>query len=107
MTLNDVLLLVSRFVNFAENSCIRYCLGRKDRSHIEKNEIGKINRLPVSKRVDLCLAVTAYSFKNTRIDKSSKSTKREQSNQVAFFQIIKSITKLGEFYKLYERVEMW
>ena len=47
-----------------QNSCIRYCLGPKDRSHIGKNEFDKINWLPVSKRVDQCLPVTAYNFKN-------------------------------------------
>ena len=47
-----------------QNSCIRYCLGLKDRSHIEKNEFEKINWLQVSNRVDQCLAVTAFNFKN-------------------------------------------
>ena len=47
-----------------QNSCIKYCLGLKDRSHIGKNEFKKINWLPVSNRVDQCLAVTAYNFKN-------------------------------------------
>ena len=47
-----------------QNSCIRYCLRLKDRSHIEKNEFEKINWLSVSNRVDQCLAVTAYNFKN-------------------------------------------
>ena len=45
------------------NSCIRYCLGLKDRSHIRKNEFEKINCLQVSNRVNQCLAVTAYNFK--------------------------------------------
>ena len=48
----------------AQNSCIRYCLGLKDRSHIGKNEFEKINWLPVLNRVEQCLAVTAYNFKN-------------------------------------------
>ena len=47
-----------------QNSYIKYCLGLKDRSHIEKNEFEKINWLPVSNRVDQCLAVTEYNFKN-------------------------------------------
>ena len=46
------------------NSCIKYCLGLKDRSHIGENKFEKINWLPVSNRVDQCLAVTAYNFKN-------------------------------------------
>ena len=64
------LLLVSKFVNVktklqtSQNSCIRYCLGLKDRSLIRKNEFEKINWLPVSKRVEQCLAVTAYNLKN-------------------------------------------
>ena len=47
-----------------QNSCIKYCLGLKDWSHIGKNEFEKINWLPVSNRVDQCLAVTTYNFKN-------------------------------------------
>ena len=47
-----------------QNSFIRYCLGQKDRGHIGKKEFEKINWLPVSNRVDQCLAVTAYNFKN-------------------------------------------
>ena len=46
-----------------QNSCIKYYLRLKDRSHIKKNEFKKINRLPVSNRID-CLAVTAYNFNN-------------------------------------------
>ena len=45
--------------------CIRYCLGLKNRSHIGKNELNKINWLTVSNRVDRrCLAVSAHNFKN-------------------------------------------
>ena len=51
-------------LQITQNSCIRYCLGLKERSHIGKNEFEKINWLPVSNRVDQCLAVTAYNFKN-------------------------------------------
>ena len=47
-----------------QNSCIRYCLWLKDKSYIGINEFEKINWLPVSNRVDQCLAVTAYNFKN-------------------------------------------
>ena len=46
-----------------QNSQIRYCFGLKDRIHVGKNEFRKINRLPISSRVDQCLAVTAYTFK--------------------------------------------
>ena len=48
----------------AQNSCIRYCLGLEDRSHIGTTEFEKINWLPVSDRVNQCLAVFAYNFKN-------------------------------------------
>ena len=34
------------------------------RSHIELNQFEKINRLPAKNRVDQCIAVTAYNFKN-------------------------------------------
>ena len=44
--------------------CIRYCLGLKNRSHIGKNELNKINWLTVSNRVDQCLALSAHNFKN-------------------------------------------
>ena len=47
-----------------QNSCIRYCLQLKHRSHIGKNEFKKINWLPISNRVDQYLVVTAYNFKN-------------------------------------------
>ena len=47
-----------------QNSCIRYCLELKDTRHIQKTEFEKTNWLPVSNRVDQCLAVTAYNFKN-------------------------------------------
>ena len=51
-------------IQTTQNSCNRYCLGLKDRSHIGKNEFEKINWLPVLNRVDQCLAVTAYNFNN-------------------------------------------
>ena len=34
------------------------------RSHIRVNQFEKINRLPVKKKVDKWIAVTAYNFKN-------------------------------------------
>ena len=37
-----------------QDSCIRYCLGLKDRRHLGKNEFEKIN----------WLTVPAYNFKN-------------------------------------------
>ena len=66
-----MLLLISKFVKSlktklqtTQSSCIKYCLGLKERSHIGKNEFEKINWLPISDRVNQCLAVTAYNFKN-------------------------------------------
>ena len=48
----------------AENACIRFCLGMERRSHIRVNQFEKINWLPVKKKVDKWIAVTAYNFKN-------------------------------------------
>ena len=45
----------------AHNACIRFCLRR---SHIGLNHFEKINQLPVKYRLDQCIAVTAYNFKN-------------------------------------------
>ena len=70
---SDILaMLLLKFVNVTvktklqttQNSCIRYCLALNDTSHIGKNEFEKMNWLPVSNRVEQCLAVTAYNFKN-------------------------------------------
>ena len=47
-----------------QNSCIRYCLGLKDRSHIGKTNLKKKICLPVSNMIDQYLAVTACNFKN-------------------------------------------
>ena len=57
-------MLLKTKLQTTQNSCIRYCLGLLDRNCIGKNEFEKINWLPVSNRVDQCLAVTAYNFKN-------------------------------------------
>ena len=48
----------------AHNTCIRFFLGMERRSHIGLNHFEKINWLPVKNRVDQCIAVTAYNFKN-------------------------------------------
>ena len=56
--------LIQPYYDCACLSCIRYCLGQKDRSHIKKNEYGKINWLPLSNSVDQWLAATGYNFKN-------------------------------------------
>ena len=47
-----------------QNSCIRYFFELKDGNHIGKSKIEKINWLIASNRVNQCLAVTAYKFKN-------------------------------------------
>ena len=43
---------------------MRICLGIERRSHIGLNTFEKINWLPVKNRVDQCMAVKTYSFKN-------------------------------------------
>ena len=48
----------------AQNACIRLCLGMERRNHIELNHFEKINLLQVKNRVDQCIAVMAYNFKN-------------------------------------------
>ena len=48
----------------AQIACIRFCLGMERRDHIGLNHFEKINWLPVNNRVDQCIAVTAYNFKN-------------------------------------------
>ena len=93
-----------------QNSSIRYCLGLKDTSHIGKNEFEKRNWLPVSNRVDHCLAVSAYNFKNTlspkymgdiyslRISPNIRTRKSTDSFLVPFYQkeiARKSISSLG------------
>ena len=48
----------------AQNACIRFCLKMERRSHSRLNHFEKINWLPIKKRVDQCIMVTAYNFKN-------------------------------------------
>ena len=48
-----------------QDACIRFCLGMERRGHIGLNHFEKINWLPVKNRVDQCIAVTAYNFKNS------------------------------------------
>ena len=48
----------------AQSTCIRFCLGMERKGHIGLNHFKKINWLPVKNRVDECIAVTAYNFKN-------------------------------------------
>ena len=48
----------------AHNFCIRFCLGMERRNHIRLNHFEKVTWLPVKNRVDPCIAVTAYNFKN-------------------------------------------
>ena len=43
-------------------SCIRYCLGLKDKSHNKTNEFDNTNWLAVLNRVEQCLAGTTNSF---------------------------------------------
>ena len=89
------------------NSCIKYCLGLKGRSHIGKNEFEKIDWLRVSNRVDQWLAVTAYNFKNVqymddiyplRISPNIRTRRSTDSFVVPFYKkeiARKSISYLG------------
>ena len=43
---------------------MRFCLGIERTSHIRLSHFEKINWLPVKKRVNQCIAVTAYNFQN-------------------------------------------
>ena len=91
-----------------QNSCIRYCLGLKDRSHMGKNEFERINWLPVSNRVDQCLVVTANNFKNDispkymgdiyslRISPNIRVRRSTDTFVVPFYK--KEITKKSIFY---------
>ena len=51
-------------IQTAQNACIRFCLRMERKSHIGLNHFEKINWMPVKNRVDQCIAVTAYNFKN-------------------------------------------
>ena len=48
----------------AQNACIIFCLRVERRSHIGLNHFQKTNGLPVKNRVDQCIVVTVYNFKN-------------------------------------------
>ena len=96
-----------------QNSCIRYCLGLKDRRHTGKNEFEKINWIAVSNRVDQCLAVTANNFKNSlspkyvgniyslRISPNIRTRRSTDSFVVTFF-IKKEIARKSISYLGYE-----
>ena len=51
-------------IQTAQNACIRFCLRMERKSHIGLNHFEKINWMPVKNRVDQCIAVIAYNFKN-------------------------------------------
>ena len=51
-------------IQTAQNACIRFCLRMERKSHIGLNHFEKNNWMPVKNRVDQCIAVTAYNFKN-------------------------------------------
>ena len=40
------------------------CLGLEKKAHVELNEFRKFKCLPIEKRVDQCIAVTAYNHYN-------------------------------------------
>ena len=48
----------------AQNKCIRFCLNLPPRSHINPSHFRKINQLPVSDRVEYCIANTVFQYWN-------------------------------------------
>ena len=85
-----------------QNSCIRYCFELKDGRHIGKSKIEKINWLIASNRVDQCLAVTAYKFKNALspkyISQNIRTRRSTDSFVVPFYKkeiVRRSISYLG------------
>ena len=48
----------------AQNKCIRFCLNLPLRSHIDPFHFRKINWLPVSDRVEYCIANTVFKYWN-------------------------------------------
>ena len=48
----------------AQNKCIRFCLNLPLRSHIYPSHFRKINWLPVSDRVEYCIANTIFNYSN-------------------------------------------
>ena len=48
----------------AQNKCIRFCLNLSPRSHIDPSHFRKINWLPVSDRVEYCIANTTFKYWN-------------------------------------------
>ena len=49
-------------MQIAQNKCIRFCLELDNRTHIGVNEFRKINWLPVEKRYEQCVSMSAYKF---------------------------------------------
>ena len=56
----------------AQNAWIRFCLEMERRSRIGLNHFAKINWQPVKNRVDPCIVVMAYNFKNNSLVYMSK-----------------------------------
>ena len=48
----------------SQNKCIRFCLNLPLRSHIDPSHFIKINWLPVSHRVEYCIANTIFKYWN-------------------------------------------
>ena len=48
----------------AQNKCIRFCLNLPPRSHIDPSHLRKTNWLPVSDRVEYCIANTVFKYWN-------------------------------------------
>ena len=61
----NLLISLKNKFQIALNACIRFCLRMERRGHIGLNHFEKNNWPPVKNRVDQCIPVTAYNFKNT------------------------------------------
>ena len=48
----------------SQNKCIRFSLNLAPRSHIDPSHFRKINWLPVSDRVEYCIANTVFKYWN-------------------------------------------
>ena len=48
----------------AQNKCIHFCLNLPPKSHINPSQFRKINWLPVSNRVEYCIANTVFKYWN-------------------------------------------
>ena len=47
-----------------QNKCVRFCLNLDKMAHISQNEFEKLNWLPISDRINLCILSTTFKFVN-------------------------------------------